>query len=314
MANKYLSLLDISKRNGTDASIGLVEEVLTYAPEIDSLLGRVIPGTSYKTRVRKSLPAGPAFRAANEGSDIVSSAYEQRLCECYVFDAQFRVDEAVADAPEEGGREQLLADEAIGVVRQKAIALGDQFYRGKTADAKGFIGLQASYDATNMEVSAGGVSGTATSVWAVWNDPHGVHWVFGGNGGLTMSPWTRQQVQDANSRAYFAWVSNLYGWVGLSVNHSQAIGRIKLITDAKPLTDSLIADLVAKFPVPIVQSGNLKLFMNRRARSLLQKSRSVTIFSGLGQRASGAMENVAPLPTEAFGIPIIVTDSIRNDE
>lgn len=317
MADKFLTLLDITKRNGTDQAVGLIEEVTTVAPEIDAISGRPIPGTTYKTKVRTALPAGPAFRQANQGSYLVSSSYDQKLSQCFFLDAQLQVDEAVANAPEEGGREGVLADEASGVMREKMIALGTQFYYGTTADANGFSGLLANYDSTNLLVKAGGTtSSVQTSAWLVWNDLQGVHFVFGNNSGLMMNAWTRQQVQDTNSKKFFAYVNNLSGWIGLSFNHTKAAGRIANCEDAtsKNLSDARIAELLAKLPLQIANSGNLKLFMNRAARYQLQKSRSVTIFSGMGQRASSSFESVAPIPTESHGIQIICTDSITNTE
>jgi len=317
MADRLLTLLDITKRNGTDTAVGLVEEVTTFAPEIDAIMGRPIMGTTYKTRIRKTLPAGPTFRQANAGSDIVSSVYDQKISQCFIFDAQLRTDQAVADAPEEGGRELLLADEAAGVLRQKAIGLGDQFYRGTTADANGFQGLQAFYDSTNMEVDATGTtSSVKTSAWFVWNDLQGVHFIFGNNAGLQMGQWRLQQVTDSNSKAYMAYVNNCYGWIGLSINHTKSVARIKNIEDTtgKYLTDSLIANALRKFPLSIRNSGNLKIFTSRLGAYTLQKSRSVTIFSGMGSKATPGMENIGPTPTESMGVPIIVTDSVSDTE
>src|SRR5947207_1709460 len=99
MSDRLLSLLDVSKRNGTDLSVGLVEEVTTVAKEFDSILGRPIPGTTYKTRVRTALPGAKTsmFRQPNAGSDVVSSTYAQKLSQCFFLDAQLQTDEAVAN-------------------------------------------------------------------------------------------------------------------------------------------------------------------------------------------------------------------------
>jgi hypothetical protein len=318
MADRFITLLDIAARNG-DQAVGLIEEVTTVAPEFAVMKGRTIPGISYKTKVRMALPASPIFRAANEGTDIVSSVYAQKLAECYYLDAQFRIDEAVADAPEEGGRDMLLADEATGVIQQKAIALGNQFYNGTTADAKGFTGLLANYDSTNMLVKAGGTtSSVQTSAWIVWNDLKGIHFIFGGNGVIAMNAWARQQVQDGSSKAYFAWVNNLSGWIGLSFNHTKSACRIancENVTD-KRLTDSQIALAVSKFPLIIraqlAASGFI--FMNPQAALQLQQSRSVTIFGQGGSKPDGSQQTLGPTPTESNGIPIVLTESITNTE
>ncbi|MDV2812621.1 hypothetical protein, partial [Klebsiella pneumoniae] len=56
-------------------------------------------------------------------------------------------------------------------------------------------------------------------------------------------------------------------------------------------------------------------FISRRSRTQLQKSRTV-VLQGNGSKGSIGSESglVAPLPTEAFGIPIVVTDNIMNTE
>ena len=317
MADKFLTLLDITKRNGTDQSVGLVEEVNTESPEIREISGRPIAGTTYKTRVRTALPAGPAFRQANEGSDTIASAYTQKLSQCFFMDGVINVDESVADAPEEGGREGVLADEAVGVMSQKSIALGTQFYYGTDADAKGFAGLNASYDATNCLIKAGGTtSSVQTSAWIIWNDLKGVHFIFGNNTGLQMNPWTRQQITDANGKKFFAWVNNVSGWIGLSFNHTKSAIRIANCEDAtnKNLSDAVISRALELLPLNIRRSGGLKILVNRKGLGQLQRSRSVTIFTGAVGKATGSIETVAPLPTEAFNVPIICTDSITNTE
>jgi len=54
--------------------------------------------------------------------------------------------------------------------------------------------------------------------------------------------------------------------------------------------------------------------MNRRSTYQLQASRTVVLNVGPTAKASGAMEIVAPYPTSAFGIPIVVTDNIVSTE
>lgn len=314
MADKFLTMLDMSKRNGTDAAVGLIEEVNTVAPELMSLKGRDINGITYHPRKRTALPAGPAFRNANEGSDIVSSTYAKDIAQCYFLDGQMRIDEAVVTSGLKEGNslEDIFADEAVGVMTQKLVGVGDQFYRGTTANAKGFPGLKALYDSTNCEVDATGTPGSATSVWIVWNDIQGVHWIFGNGGKIELGEWVRQQVTDAAGKAYHAYCNNVSGWIGLATGHSRSSVRIKNITTAagKGTTDALIAEAIQKLPIFMRRSPNLRIFMNSTAELLLRKSRSTV---STAKTDSGILQ-FAPPATESNGVQIILTDSIPNNE
>lgn len=318
MADRLLSLLDMTKRNGNDSAVGLIEEVNTVAPESTELMGRPISGVTYTALIRKALPGntsnvGVAFRNANEGSEIISGQYEQRISQCFFLDGQMRVDEAVIRSGKAEGNSMsdVLADEATGIARSKLIQLGAQFYSGTSNDAKGFVGLTGLYDTTNCEVTAGGSTNT-TSAYLVWNDIQGVHWIFGNNSGLMLGEWTRQQVTDSNSKAYMAYVNNLSGWVGLANGHSRAIVRIKAIKDntGNFLTDARVAEALTKMPIFMRRSPNLRLLCNSTAAFTLQKSRSTVV----GSKTDAPPLQFAAQPTESNGVPIILTDSIGNAE
>lgn len=312
-----LSLLDITARRGTDAAVGLVEDVVTYAPEIERVMGRPIPGTYYTARIRTQYAKG-AFRKANQGVAFGASKYEQRRFDCYYFDTQLQVDEAEVKAAEQQGDSagSLQADEALGAVRQKAIDLGTQFYAGKDDDTDlGFPGLTTFQNPIQMVDAGGSAAGKCERAWLIWMHEQGVHFLFGGNQGLDIAPWTRQQVVDPNdsTKRLFAWVSNLSGFIGLSCAHLRAVGCVVNIdntltggNEAKPLTDKLLATALASFPIGIRPN---MIFMSRATRAGLQKQRTVTLFGGPG-RTRPDQPNVAPTPTEYDGVPIIATDSI----
>lgn len=321
MADQFLSLLDITARRGTDAAVGLVEEVVTYAPEIEKIMGRPIPGNYYTARVRTALPGGGAFRKANQGVPISASRYVQKRFDCFIFDAALQVDEADALVANQQGDSlaSLQADEAAGAIRNKAIVLGQQFYTGLNDDPNGgFPGLVNFVNAAQVVDAGGSAAGKCEVAWFIWMHPQGVHFLFGGNQGLDISPWARQQVKDSAGNSLMAYVSNIMGLIGLSCAHVRAVGAVKNIDNTlsggaytKPITDALIAQLMAKFPVGI--APNL-CFMSRASRAGLQASRTVTLFAQLGmdtKSASGAAGLIAPLPTAtADGVPIIPSDSI----
>ena len=322
MADTFLTLLDITKMNGTDQAVGVIEEVRTFAPEANVIGGRSIRGTTYKGLVRRALPASPVFRRANEGTAAVASAWDQRLNQTFFMDAVLRIDEAVLDASE-FGPEWVMANEATGVIRQKLIALGNQVYygnpSGNTADY-GFPGLTYLYDPANMEVTAnakGSLGATTSSAWLIVNQPDGVEFIYGNNQGLMMKQWFAQYALDSNSKTYRAFFNNLSGYVGLSFNYTRAACRIKNLTAVgtasnSGLTDKLVAQALALFPVGTVPTH---LFCNRAQRLFLQTSRS-PVYNSSGASAITAAQQLqwAPLPVESNGIPLHVTDSITSTE
>jgi hypothetical protein len=298
------TLLDIAKANGSDAAVGLVEEVLNAFPEVRLGAARTIKGLNFKTLVRTALPTA-GFRNANEGVSPGKSTLENRLVECFILNPRWECDKAVADSYEDGAS-AYIAMEADGQVRASMITLGGQFYYGSGSggDAKGHPGLIQAYDATGMVVDAGGTTAsTGSSVWAVRFGPQAVQWVYGNNGQLAVSDVAEQRVLDSNNAPYTAYCQELLARPGLQVASKYAVGRIKKLTadSGKGLTDALIAQLLSKFPVGHKPDY---LLMSRRSLMQLQASRTAT-------NATGAP---APFPTEAFGVPIVPTDSILDTE
>jgi hypothetical protein len=305
------NLLDIAKLNGSDTIVGLIEETLTYAPEVQILPARTIRGTSYKVVSRTSYP-GVGFRAANEGSTPTKSSFENQLIECYILSGAVQADIAVARAYEDG--EQAWKDvEAVGVMRQALIELGSQVIYGTSVDSKGFPGLQAIHTAFNagLVVDAGGTTGgTASSVYGINTDTQGVQLVFGSGTTFELGEWRIENV--GTDTVYPAHVANLTAWVGMQVGSKYSVGRLKDATadSGAGVTDAKLAELLSKYPVGYRPNYWL---MNRRSAFQLQVSRSASTVQN-GVKTSSGSEIFAPLPTESNGIPIVITDSILNDE
>jgi hypothetical protein len=305
------NLLDIAKLNGSDTIVGLIEETLTYAPEVQIMPARTIRGTSYKIASRVSYP-GVGFRAANEGSTPTKSEFENQLIECYILSGAVQADVAVARAYEDG--EQAWKDiESVGVMRQAMIELGSQVIYGTSHQAKGFPGLQAIHTAFNagLVVDAGGTSaGTGSSVYGINTDTQGVQLVFGAGTTFELGEWRIENV--GTSSVYPAHVANLTAWVGMQVGSKYSVGRLKDATEDSGfgVTDAKLAALLSKYPVGYRPNYWL---MNRRSAYQLQVSRSASTVQN-GVKTSSGSEIFAPLPTESNGISIVITDSIRNDE
>jgi hypothetical protein len=311
MSNR-LTMLDLAKKHGTDPVVGLIEEVQQSAPEIATLGARLIPGTEYSALLRTALP-GTGFRNANEGHTSTKSTFDRKVVQCFIHGGVLEVDRAVANADPDGP-EAVQAIEAAGMLENAFQQIGSQLYYGITNDAKGFPGLLAMYDTTYEVDATGSTPSTGSSVWAVRLNPRdGVQFVLGRNTPLDMGDWMEAIATLADGKKLPVYQNHLTTWVGVQALSKYSAGRIKNLTAQtdKGLTDSLIAQLLAKFPVghkPDV------LFMNRRSALQLQLSRTVGIQIGSGQKAIGVEQLIGPTPTEAQGLPIVVTDSILNTE
>jgi hypothetical protein len=305
-----LTLLDLAKLNGADPVVGLIEEVATASPEVTTIPARTIRGTSYKTVTRNSRPS-VAFRQANEGTDASKSNFTERLVECFILSSRVEVDKAVARGYEDGP-EALQAIEAMGVMRAALSAVGSQTIYGTTADAKGFVGLQSFVTnfGTELVVDAGGTTAdTGSSVYAIQAGPQGIQYVYGNGTTFDLSPFREGDATDASSKRYAAFIADLTAWVGLQCVNKFAVGRLKDATEdsGKGVTDAKVAELLSKFPIG---ERPTHLLMNRRSAFQLQTSRTMTA-STKQEAFTGILPGV---PTESFGIPIIITDSIGNTE
>jgi len=304
------TLLDLAKLNGADPVVGLIEEVATASPEVVTIPARTIRGTSYKTVVRNSRPS-VAFRSANEGTAATKSNFTERLVEAFILSARIEVDKAVARGYEDGP-EALQAIEGAGVMRAALSTVGSQTIYGRNAGSKGFIGLQEfiSTFGDELVVDAGGTtSATGSSVYAIKAGNQGVQYVYGNGTSFDLSPFREGDATDASGNRFAAYISDLTAWIGLQCVNKYAIGRIKKCTadSGKGVTDAKIAELLSKFPVG---ERPTHLWMSRRSAFQLQISRTMTA-STKQEAFTGILPGV---PTESFGIPIIITDSIADNE
>jgi len=305
----FPTLLDIAKQNGSDATVGLIDETIKLHPELQIGAARTIAGLNYKTLVRVALgnTAG-SFRHANEGVAPHVHRYENRLVETFILNPRWECDKAIADKHEDGPA-AYIALEAAGTLEGEMQALARQFYYGPGANgnAKGFPGLIQSYDAANMVVDAGGTTdNTASSVWLVRFGPKNVQWVWGANGQLEPSEVRVESVIPDASRPtekFDAYVQTMLAYPGVQVGSLWSAARIKKLTaDAgKGLTDALLYKALALFPAGTRPDA---IFMSRRSREQWRASRTAT-------NATGAP---APIPDNFEGIPVYATDSILDTE
>jgi len=307
-----LTLLDIAKLNGRDMEVGLIEENLKYAPEVAKVPTRIIKGTAYHATIRTSLPEGGGFRSANEGVTAGKSTFKKQLVECFLYSKLLKADTSVLNAGEDDSEESLKTLESSGGLKSAFDYLGEQFYYGVGFDAKGFPGIR-SMSNPELELDAtGNTADTASSVYGVKFGVQNVHFIFGNKKALHFQEWWKQLANDGTGKEYAALCSNLDVWMGLANGSKYSVGRLKNLTaqDGKGVTDAKLEELKSKYPV-----GEKPDFwmMNRRSLFQLQKSRS-TVINATGAKSKTGEEVFAPEPVSAAGIPIIVTESIRDTD
>jgi len=312
-----LTLLDVAKAQGADKEVGLIEEVLTSAPEAMIFPFRTIKGTSFPTVTRTAFP-NVGFRLANAGVTATKSSFVRKIVEAYIFGGRVEADKAVAMAWEDGV-DQYEMIEALGVFRQSLIKLGSQIWYGTSTDASGFPGIKASLPYTagiadgSVINAAGTTATTASSVYAVKFGIQDVTLVGGMGGVPRLSDFRDETIYDASTNPLPGRVADLVGWIGLQIGNINCVRRIANLTadSGKGLTGSLLAQLVNSFPIGYRPDA---IFMSRRSRLQYQQSMTVVLNGGATGNPNGGQSTVAPLPTAYDDIPIIATDSILNTD
>lgn len=305
-------MLDLLKTKGKDGVLNLIDAVGLAAPEVGALHTETVAGIDYDVTLITEYPR-PAFRRLNSGVSAAKARWGTRKAQCMILDERIEIDKA-AEAKHAKGASYLQALLAGASLSGTLLTMGTQTIYGTTgADALGFPGLNQMV-AADMTVDATGTSANAgTSVYIVMSNPMGVHYILGEDGKFDLQPFYDGEGEDANGKKFPASISYLNCRPGLSNNSPFSVARIKNITAqaGKGLTDTLISQALEKFPTMIQPTH---ILMNRIARGMLQRSRTVVLNGGGGKKVDGGEGNIAPIPTEAFGIPIVCTDSIVSTE
>lgn len=305
-----LTLLDLVTLQRNDVLTGLVEDVTTYAPEFSQFPVTTRPGTYYEIAKRTALPASQ-FRIVNSGVTPSKSSFKKELKEMFFLDTIVDVDEAIYKGDDRSTGD-VLSHEAQGALQSSIITIGAQIYYGTSNSTYGYAGLRSQLSGS---VAAGGSTSTTTA-YLVWFNPWGVSLDVGNDGEIAMPPFQRQQVTATTvgpasaSGSLFAWVSNISCFIGLSVKSNYSVYAVTGISQSNKWTDALGAQLLAL--IPLNRRQGLTWFANRLAVSTLQQGRTVTLF-GEGTDYPN-MGNVAAIPTECMGFPIVTTDSLTNSE
>jgi len=303
MAHSYLTTSDVAIFGAADME-GVISDVLDEAPLLQVLAARQTMGITFTYNKKTANPA-VGFRSANDGTENTKATRSAVTVNLGILDASFAVDMAVANA-DELGWQHVMALEAQDHLRQAMKEVEEQILNGTVGNqaSPGFDGFA---DQTNLDGAsdamvvnaAGTTASTGSSVYGIRTGQNDVEVIWGQQGKIAVGE--RQIVERAGSSTglFPAYYHPINGWTGLKIGSSTSVGRIGNLTEdaGKGLTDDLVAELLNLFPA----GGKPNyLAMNGRSLEQLRASRTAT-------NPTGAP---APFPTEAFGVPIVVTDSL----
>lgn len=263
-------------------------------------------GTLHKY-LRRYTAASVGFRELNTGVTNTAEVFEDVSCICKILDASFTRDVMLADAYR-AGRAAYMQRETKSSLKSAMFALEKALFRFD-ADTQ-FVGLPyfnifADTDEGRI-VNAGGSGGK--SVWLIRWGEDAVSIVAGNDGQMSMlwdddNPTVVQVTDAGDTNVYSAYRNTLAGYFGLQVGSKYDVARIANLdaTSDDLLDDDLIAEAIALFPAG---RGPNMICMNRTAQSELRAGRTAT-------NPTGAP---APFPSEAFGVPIVITDALPTNE
>jgi hypothetical protein len=260
-------------------------------------------GTLHKY-LRRKTAAGAGFRVIGTGVSNAAEVFEDIEVTCKYLDLSFYRDVA-AVVGFRGGLSAYIQKETLAALKSGMFAMEQAVF---TNYASAFAGLLQSSDLNittgSQVVNAGGAGGK--SVYLLRWAEDGVALIAGNDGRIDMQ-WADDNptiVQVAASGGNFsAYRVTLGGWFALQIGSTYDVARICNLdgTSDDLLTDDLLAAGISKFAAS--RQPNM-IVMNRTALKELRDNRT----------ASNPTGAPAAFPTEAFGIPIVVTDALGSSE
>lgn len=307
MADSYLTSANVVVFNKVDMDLTL-SDVLDDAPLVRVLAARTTPSNTF-VYTKKTANPSVGFRDINDGVENTKGTYVQVTNTLKFLDASFAVDKAAA-LVDSRGVDHLMGVEAISHLSQALAEIEEQIFYGTTTGglAAGFEGLANQSNLNQLAdaqvVNAGGTTAdTGSSVWLIRTGEEDLQMIWGQQGVINIGERMTVERAGSSQGRFYAFAHEIHGWCGLKIGTTYSAVRIANLTadSGKGLTDLLISQALEKFPA---SRGPSYIAMNRRSHGQLQRSRTAT-------NPTGAP---APFPTEAFGVPIIVTDRILSTE
>lgn len=285
----------------------LVDQVLAHAPLLKILPARAVDSNNFVYTKKTANPA-TGFRDINSGLENTAGSYSRVTVDLKYYDASFAMDVAAAEI-DDRGVDHVLTIEAISHLQSAMASIESQIFygTGTGGNADGFDGFldQSNLDGASdaQVVNAGGTTATTgQSTYLIAAGTPDLEVLWGESGQISVGP--RMKVRNfPGTGVYWQYAHEIGTWCGLKIGRNQSVVRIANVTEdaGKGLTDDLISEAISIFPAELQATH---IVTGRRSLGQLQQSRTAT-------NPTGAP---APFPESAFGIPIVVTDNLLENE
>jgi len=317
MAESYNTLAGLVQFNDKNLADLGISDLLQDAPLLAVLTAVPASNGTLHKYLKTDGASSVGFRAALAGL-IKTASTDTLVTETLnIIDGSFDTDVALADAFK-GGRDAWLQLELARTMKQVMAVIEKQMIYGNTSpgNTSGPDGMEdnAALDATGdaMVHNAGGSNAvTQTSCLLIRHGINDFAVVAGNEGKFVVEdePTIIQKTPNPSGAAtthYPALYVPVTGYIGSQYGSAYSVARIcniecNVLTSTSAFTDDHLAAALSLFPASRMPNV---VAMNRNALRLLRQSRS-------SYSPTGAP---APFPTEAFGIPIVVTDQILSTE
>lgn len=301
--NTLAGLIQFNDRNLADLNIS---DLLDSAPLLQVIHAQVASNGTQHKYLKQTTASSAAFRDALDGATKTASADTLVTDTLKIIDGSFDTDVALANAYK-GGKDAWLQMELARTMKQVMFEIESQIIYGTGNDASGFAGLSDNAQLDKLSdtmvvapATAGTTSSSQTSVFLLRHGADDCSAILGNDGKFIVEEEpTVIQKAGSGSGYYPAYYVPVTGYGGFQIGGAYSAARICNIETS--LDDDDIAEALSLFPAS--RQPNV-IVMNRKSLKLLRKSRS-------SYSPTGAPP---PIPTEVFGIPIIVTDAITSTE
>jgi hypothetical protein len=316
MAGETNTLAGLIQMNDKNLDPETLSDILNEAPGLASMFAKgASHGTQHKYE-KKITPPGVQYRDPNTG--IVNAAGKRTpvSSDCKLIDASLRRDKAIADGYKEGA-EAYMDEEIMDSTAQAFFTKEVQVFNGTTGTGtdpdsgvggnasghEGFADYLNELDNRMVTDAGGSTADTCSSAYLVRNGNRDFAVVFANDGNITASDTFPTFVTtDAGTGAgYDAYGSTIHAWSTIQQGTAYSVGRIANIDNANPLTDSLIGEMLSKFPAG---KKPTHIYLNEKTLEQLRNSRIATTTTG----------TEVPVPTSAHGMTIVSVNSLFDNE